>query len=65
MAGLFSKPSVPSMPKVPPPPALPIKTSEPADQAARLASRRAGFAKTILTGDLEPKTAGKKTLLGG
>jgi len=64
MGGLFSKPKSPSMPKVPPPAAMPQPGSDASDAAARAARARQGFSKTLITGDLEPKTT-KKTLLGG
>lgn len=64
MSSLFSKPKSPPMPKVPPPPALPEVGPETEDFAARMAKRRSGFRKTILTGDLQPINTGKKQLLG-
>lgn len=65
MSFLFSKGrgAVPQMPPLPPPAAIPQVGPEPGDWATRLAKRRAGFAKTILTGELQTTKAGK-TLLG-
>ena len=63
LASLFSKPKPPKPPPVPPPPAIPQDTGDAGDYAAKLAQRRSGFRKTVLTGSLEPNT-GKKSVLG-
>jgi len=71
VGSLFSRPKKPSlppvpiMPAIPPPPPTPVPSPEVEDEAAKKARRRSGFAKTILTGDLEPVQTGKKKLLGG
>ena len=62
MGGLFSKPKGPKMPRVQAIPPVPEVGPEAGDYAAKLARRRRGYAKTILTGPLEP--TGKKTVLG-
>lgn len=58
----------PKTPKVTPPPlpepaAIPEATVEAGETAIRRARRRKGFARTIITGSLEPATR-KKTVLG-
>lgn len=66
MGGLFGKPKAvapPPLPPVPAPAAIPEVTEEAGEAAVRKARRRRGFAKTIVTGALEPATK-KKTLLG-
>ena len=66
MSFLFSKPKrAPPPPPVPPPPPIPEVGPETEDFAARLARRRAGFRRTIVTGALEPMPTGRKRLLGG
>jgi hypothetical protein len=61
----FLFPKAPKMPAVPPPPPIPQAGTSAMDLAQQQAQQRAGFQKTILTGDLEPKPTGKKKLLGG
>jgi hypothetical protein len=63
MSFLFSRPKSPAMPPVPPPPVIPQVGPETGDFAAKLAKKRSGFAKTILTGELGSASGGK-TLLG-
>jgi len=65
MAGILWKAKKPSMPAVPPPLALPQVGPEVEDLAMRQARQRAGFQKTLITGNLEPAPTGKKRLLGG
>lgn len=62
MSGLTSKPKTVKAPVVPPPEAIPEVGTEAGDEARR--KRRRGRGDTFLTGDLEPQTTGKKTLLG-
>jgi len=67
MGGLFAKPkkvAPPPPPEPPPaPPAAPEVMEEVGEAAVRKARRRKGFARTIITGALEPP-ARKKTVLG-
>jgi len=64
MGGLFAKPKAPALPPVIPPPALEVTGDDAALSAASAAKKRAGFAKTIITGDLDSLATGKKKLLG-
>lgn len=64
--GLTKKPkpvAPPPLPPEPAPAAIPEVGLEVEGAAVRKARRRKGFARTILTGALEPATK-KKTLLG-
>lgn len=66
MGGLFAKPkkvTPPPLPPVPEPPAMPEAAVEAGETAVKRARRRKGFARTIITGALEP-TAKRKTVLG-
>ncbi|KKK49973.1 hypothetical protein LCGC14_3129680 [marine sediment metagenome] len=63
MGGLFAKPKKVTPPPVPAPAAIPEVTPEVEDTAKKKARRRKGFARTIITGSLEP-TPKKKTILG-
>jgi hypothetical protein len=66
MAFLFPKSKsvkMPSLPAVPEPPSIREMGPEPGDWQAKLAKRRRGFARTVLTGELAP-TLGGKSLLG-
>ncbi len=65
MSFLFPKASAPKPPPVPPPAPIPQVGPETEDWAMIQAKKRAGFAKTIVTGDLSPVSTGKKKLLGG
>jgi len=65
MSGLFKAPKAPAPPPVPPPAPIPEVGPETGDETMRMARRRSGFRKTLLTGNLEPIGTGKKTLLGG
>jgi len=65
MGGLFSKPKSPKVPPVPPPQPIPQKGEEVGDYAQRAARKRAGFQRTIMTGNLEPIPGQGKRLLGG
>ena len=64
--GIGSKPKAVAPPPLPPPPeppAAPEVMEEAGEAAVRKARRRRGYAKTIVTGALEPATK-KRTLLG-
>lgn len=66
MGGLFGKPKAvtpPPLPPVPEPPPVPEVMEEAGEAAVRKARRRRGFARTIITGSLQPTTK-KKTVLG-
>ncbi len=64
MRGIFGgKPKKVTPPPVPEPAAIPEVTPEVEDTAIKKARRRKGFAKTIITGSLEP-TPKKRTVLG-
>lgn len=63
MGGMFSKPKKVMPPPVPEPAPMPEVAPEAGETAIRRARRRKGFAKTIITGALEPP-ARKKTMLG-
>ena len=51
-------------PPVPAPEALPTTDEDGGDFAMKQAVRSSGYAKTILTGNLTPKSTGKKKTLG-
>jgi len=55
----------PKMPPVPPPPAIPSEGEDAGISVAKAMRRKSGYAKTILTGDLIPKSSGKNKVLGG
>lgn len=63
MGGMFAKPRAVKPPPVPAPTAIPEVAPEAEETAIRQARRRRGFARTIVTGALEPP-ARKKTVLG-
>lgn len=64
MGGLFDKPKAIKAPPVPDPPPIPTVTDE-ADEFARKEERKAsGISKTFLTGNLSPRSTGKKKSLG-
>jgi len=53
--------------KIPPPPApapIPVIANEVEDFAMKEERNKSGFRKTFLTGNLTPKSTGKKTTLG-
>lgn len=62
---MYGKPQTFSPPAVPDPAAVPTVPSEVGESEYKKAAKRAGRAKTIVTGDLEPETKGKKILFGG
>lgn len=64
IGALGEKPKTVKPPIVPEPEPVPEVTEEVTDEEKRRARRRSGRRKTIITGELEPKTVGKKTLLG-
>ena len=63
MGGMFSKPKTVKPPPVPEPVAMPEVTAEAGETAMKRARRKKGYAKTIITGSLEP-AAKKRTILG-
>lgn len=66
MGGIFKSPSKPKLPPVPAPAPMPVEKAEiiGEEETRRAAARRRGWQETILTGDLVPVSAGKKTRLG-
>ena len=65
MGGLFGdKPKEVKPPPVPDPPPVPVVSSEAEEFAAKEERRKSGVSKTFLTGNLTPKSTGKKTTLG-
>ena len=66
MSGLFGKAPEPvTPPPVPEPPPVPQVSDETEDIAAKSVRRAAGFQKSaFLTGNLTPKSTGKKTTFG-
>lgn len=63
MGGLFAKPKVVKPPPVPPPAAIPEAAVEAGETAVKRARRRKGYARTVITGALQPEPK-KKTILG-
>jgi len=67
MGGIFGgkpkKVTPPPLPPPPEPPPIPEVMEEAGEAAVRKARRRRGYARTIITGALEPPTR-KKTVLG-
>jgi len=64
MGGMFSKPKKVKPPPPPPPPEpIPEALSETEEEEIKKVRRRKGYAKTIITGALEPP-AKKRTVLG-
>ena len=51
-------------PKVPDPAPIPVVDDSAADFALKEEKKKSGFQSTFLTGNLTPKSTGKKTLLG-
>ena len=64
MSGLFGKTPEVKAPPVPDPPPVPVVSSEQEEFTAREERRKSGLSKTFLTGNLTPKSTGKKTTLG-
>jgi len=65
MGGLFGgKPKEVKPPPVPAPPPIPTVTDEAEEFAIKDERRKSGVARTFLTGNLSPKSTGKKTTLG-
>jgi hypothetical protein len=62
---MYGEPSVYTPPAVPEPVAIPTVPTETGESEYKRQMRKSGRAKTVITGDLEPLTKGKKTLLGG
>lgn len=54
----------PRVPAPPPPVAIPEVSEEAPEYAMRAARRRRGFERTLMMGELTPRTTGKKTVLG-
>ena len=65
MSGLGGGGKPVAAPPVPPPEAIPDTTStEEGKDISKKREYKKGRTKTFLTGNLEPETTGKKTLLG-
>lgn len=64
MGSVFDKPEPIEAPPVPEPPPVPTVQSEAEEFAVKQERQRSGRAKTFLTGNLAPKSTGKKTTLG-
>ena len=64
MGGVLSKPKEIKPPPVPEPPPVPTVSDEAEEFAVREERKRSGLSKTFLTGNLTPKSTGKKTTLG-
>ena len=66
MGGLFGggKPKVVKPPPVPDPPPVPVVSSEAEEFTLAEQRKRSGISKTFLTGNLTPKSTGKKKTLG-
>ena len=65
MGGVFGgEPKEVTPPPVPAPPPIPTATDESEEFAIKEERRRSGLGKTFLTGNLSPKSTGKKTTLG-
>ena len=62
MGGVFKK--APEAPDPPAPAAIPDKTDDAEEFALKEERRRSGSAKTFLTGNVAPKSTGRKTTLG-
>lgn len=63
LGGMYGKTTVEKAPPVEEPQAMPTTPTQAMDDAYLASAKRAGKAKTIITGNLVPKT-NKKTLLG-
>lgn len=65
MGGLFGgKPKTVKAPPVPDPPPIPVVSDESEEFAIKEQQKRSGVRQTFLTGNLTPKTTGKKRTLG-
>ncbi len=65
MGGLFGdKPKVVQPPPVPPPPPVPVVSDEAEKAEIAKLRKRSGARQTFLTGNLTPRSTGKKTTLG-
>ena len=65
MGGILGgKPKEVKPPPVPDPPPVPVVSDEQEEFQAKELKKRTGFRQTFLTGNLTPKSTGKKTTLG-
>jgi hypothetical protein len=67
MSGLLgggSKPKPIDPPEPPEPVATPVVSSETDDFEAKQAKKRSAFGKSIVAGNITPKSSGKKKVLG-
>lgn len=64
MGGLLDTPKPIAPPPVPPPPPIPEVQEEAEEFALQEKRGRSGRAQTFLTGNLTPRSTGKKTTLG-
>jgi hypothetical protein len=65
MSGLLGDtPEAIKAPAVPEPPPVPVVQDEAEEFALREEKKKSGFQSTFLTGNLTPKSTGKKSLLG-
>ena len=64
MSGLFDSPEEVKPPPVPDPPPVPVVEDEAEEFALKEERKKSGFQSTFLTGNLTPKSTGKKSLLG-
>jgi hypothetical protein len=60
----MSKPAAVKAPPVPAPAAMPQDTGEAADSEAKKVRRSMGYMSNIVTGNLAPRSTGKKATLG-
>ncbi len=65
MSGILGgKPKEVKPPPVPDPPPIPVVSDEAEEFEIRALRKKSGLRKTFLTGNLTPKTVGKKKTLG-
>jgi len=65
MGSVFGgKPKKVTPPPVPDPPPIPVASTEAEDFAAKQQAKKSGATKAFLTGNLTPKSSGKKKTLG-
>ena len=64
MSGLLDSPEEIKAPPVPDPPPVPVVQDEAAEFALQEEKKKSGFKSTFLTGNLTPKSTGKKPFLG-